>query len=288
MSTATSVTYPYVDNQSASPRVYHASLVDPASHSSALLELVNLPLSDRFIDHVANHVADAIDYANGHPAHPKNKDPFRHITLASLRIFIKMLFSRSQVSTPVILAALSYIDRAKYRFDGAMVNELPLERTLLSAIVVASKALNDHTTNNIFWENCSFMFAAREISAFERQFLGFLRWDLRLSANDILAHYDGICGTDAVDELSVSPTFFQTTVSSRQPQKKSSLRPWSRRRCPQLDSPGSVSSADTSLPQTPTSSTFYDPSRDATKSLSPLRKFMKSIRIRSRQVKSVQ
>ncbi|KAJ3997198.1 hypothetical protein F5050DRAFT_1540687, partial [Lentinula boryana] len=172
--------------------VHHASLVHPATHSPMLLKLVNSRLSLKFIDYIANFIADALDSADGLPASPLGNEIKRRFSIVGLKFFMNMLFARTQVPTPVILAALAFIDKAKHQFETTILQELPLERTFLSAIVVASKALNDHTKNNIYWERCSAIFRAKEISCFELEFLTSLRWNLRLSDNDIFAHYDAI------------------------------------------------------------------------------------------------
>ncbi|KAJ3781201.1 hypothetical protein GGU10DRAFT_244403, partial [Lentinula aff. detonsa] len=178
---------------STAPRVHHASLVLPSTHSPVLLKLVDSSLSLPFIDYIANFVADALDSASGLPAFPLGDNLNRRSSIVGLKFFIRMLFGASRVQTPVILAALAFIDKAKHRFDITILQELPLERTLLSAIVVASKALNDHTMNNMHWQRCSTIFRAKEISRFELEFLAALCWNLRLTDSDILVHYDAIC-----------------------------------------------------------------------------------------------
>ncbi|KAJ3727186.1 hypothetical protein DFJ43DRAFT_1122507 [Lentinula guzmanii] len=256
---------------STAPRFHHASLVHPSTHSPVLLKLVDSSLSLPFIDYIANFVADALDSASGLPAFPLGDNLNRRSSIVGLKFFIRMLFSASRVQTPVILAALAFIDKAKHRFDITILQELPLERTLLSSIVVASKALNDHTMNNMHWQRCSTIFRAKEISRFEREFLDALCWNLRLTDSDILVHYDAIC---THYELYADPP------PNRQRSQKQCANTRLPEDCAKHLSHSSVSEANTSS-SSKVSHPYHNSNRRS-KSKSPFRRWIKSLHIRFR------
>ncbi|KAJ4477419.1 hypothetical protein J3R30DRAFT_3290870 [Lentinula aciculospora] len=265
------------------PLVHHASLIDPSMHSPALLELVSVRLSAQFIDHIVDCVADAFDYAEGRPFVPVQQKPYRQAALMGFRLYVKNLLFRSEVSTPIILSSLVYIERSKSNLHLAC-EEMPLEQMLLGALVVASKYLNDHTMNNSVWEDYNYVFGAREISSFENQCLKSLNWNLNLTDNDIMVHYDGIC-IDANPTANVHPYFRCAAPRQRRQQSSRSISP---DRCPGLDSPSSISTRDSSLPQTPSSArNTSTPSSSAKKTKSPFRRWLRSFHIHSRQTTTV-
>ncbi|KAJ3985296.1 hypothetical protein F5890DRAFT_1648943 [Lentinula detonsa] len=261
---------------STAPRVHHASLVHPSTHSPVLLKLVDSNLSLPFIDYIANFVADALDSASGLPAFPLGDNLNRRSSIVGLKFFIRMLFGASRVQTPVILAALAFIDKAKHRFDIKILQELPLERTLLSAIVVASKALNDHTMNNMHWQRCSTIFRAKEISRFELEFLDALCWNLRLTDSDILVHYDSIC---THYELYADPSTPNRSAPHQRSQKQCA-----NTRIPE-DYAKHFTHSSASAANTSSSSKISHPyhnSNRRSKSKSPFRRWIKSLHLRFR------
>ncbi|KAJ3930766.1 MAG: hypothetical protein NXY57DRAFT_280909 [Lentinula lateritia] len=255
-------------------RIHRASLVDASEHSPALLELIDVDLSAHLIDHVVDCVTDVVDFVMRRHR-PLSKDKFveRCIALRHLRIFVKMLLARSGVKTPIVLAALVYIERAKYRLQSIMSGlEFPLEQIFLGALTTASKYLNDLTIKNFHWEISTLIFSAREIGEFELVFLRCLRWDLRLSEEDIMSHYAGIC-TD-VDPYFSHPQYFH--VSTRRQNCHRSIEPDTSDDSIDLDSSDSDSSGDISLLYTATLR------KNAQKQKSPFRKWFKALR-RSRK-----
>ncbi|KAJ3805474.1 hypothetical protein F5876DRAFT_51804 [Lentinula aff. lateritia] len=262
------------NDYSNTSRVHRASLVDASEHSPALLELIDVDLSAHLIDHVVDCVTDVIDFImrRRRPL-SRSKTAERRIALQHLRIFVKMLLARSGVRTPVVLAALVYIDRAKYRLQSIMSGlEFPLEQIFLGALTTASKYLNDHTIKNFHWEVSTLIFSAREIGEFELVFLGCLRWNLRLSEEDIMVHYASMC-TD-VDPYFAHAQYFR--VSTRRQKRYQSTQLDTLDDSAELDSLASDSSGDISL--------LYIPSSRKTplKLKLPLRKWFQSFR-RSRK-----
>ncbi|KAJ3905217.1 hypothetical protein F5879DRAFT_951579 [Lentinula edodes] len=258
-------------------RIHRASLVDASEHSPALLELLDVDLSAHLIDHVVECVTVVIDFImrRRRPL-SKSKTAERCIALQHFRIFVKMLLARSGVKIPVVLAALVYIDRAKYRLQSIMYGlEFPLEQIFLGALTAASKYLNDLTIKNFHWEASTLIFSAREIGEFELVFLGCLRWDLRLSEEDIMAHYAGIC-TD-VDPYFNHPQYFRVSTCGQN--RHQSIRADALDDSIDLDSSDSNSSGDICL--------LYSAHlrENIQKHKSPLRKWFQSLR-RSRKIVS--
>lgn len=141
---------------SASP-VHPNSLVDPATHSPALLELINIkvsrqvigmssslfyptPLSHIFSEYLVDCVVETVDYAMGRPtpSSSRGRSRGRRPEHAKFTTFVKNVVERAEITTHTILAALVYIDRAKPHLHIAL-EEWALERVFLGAIIVASK-----------------------------------------------------------------------------------------------------------------------------------------------------
>jgi hypothetical protein len=144
-----------VDMQQSSP-IHKASLVEASLHSPALLELLDIELSrpvfGKFIatsvphphanclpDYVVDCVVDTVDYAMGRPStsargRSASRSP-RHIEFTK---FVTNVLTRAEVTVPVVLAALVYVDRAKPHLHIAL-EEWACERVFLGAVMLASK-----------------------------------------------------------------------------------------------------------------------------------------------------
>ncbi|KAJ7706828.1 hypothetical protein B0H17DRAFT_1287465, partial [Mycena rosella] len=61
---------------SRSSPVHTASLVDPANHSPALLQLVNIKLSRPVIEYVVDCVSETVDYAMGRTSPGRTRSPY--------------------------------------------------------------------------------------------------------------------------------------------------------------------------------------------------------------------
>lgn len=136
--------------------IHHASLVDASTHSPALLQLVDVKLSRQILgesctvsasihfsyhpspDYVVDCVADTVDFAMGRPPLPPNKRLSRRAGLSSFTTFVTNVYTRAEVTMPVILSSLAYIDRAKPHLHIAL-EEWALERVFLGALILASK-----------------------------------------------------------------------------------------------------------------------------------------------------
>ncbi|KAJ7286524.1 hypothetical protein C8J57DRAFT_1169318 [Mycena rebaudengoi] len=181
---------------SRSSPVHPASLVDAATHSPALMELVDLPLSRPVIEYVVDIVAETVDYAMGRPvpspsARGRSHTRTRSAHLHKFTSFASTVLSRAEVSAPVVLASLVYIQRAKPHLHIAL-EEWALERVFLGALICASKYLNDSTLKNVHWALCTGVFGKRDVGRIEREFLDVLDWELGVCEADLVAHHEGL------------------------------------------------------------------------------------------------
>ena len=105
-------------------------------------------------------------------------------------------------------ATLVYVDRAR-PFLQVAVEQWAHERVFLGALIVASKVrllryhhrlstyhfaqyLNDSTLKNVHWSICTGVFGKRDVGRVEREYLDVLDFQLGISDQDLMAHYEGL------------------------------------------------------------------------------------------------
>jgi len=149
---------PSSSSSSSSP-IHPASLIDRNCHSPALLELVELKVSQQvyskslvcfltysFLTHISldytiDRVIETVDYAmrkstaSSSRGRAFNKRKPEHVKFAG---FVKDVLSRAEVTMPTLLATLVYIDRARPQLHIGL-EQWALERVFLGALIVASK-----------------------------------------------------------------------------------------------------------------------------------------------------
>jgi hypothetical protein len=175
-------------SSSSSSSVHHASLVDPSLHSPALLELLDIKLTAPVIEYVVDCVAETVDFAMGRPSSSRGTSRRANTAFTT---FVTNVIMRAELTTPVILASLVYIDRAKPHLHIAL-EEWAHERVFLGAVICASKYLNDSTLKNIHWALCTGVFGKRDIGRIEREFLDVLDFQLGITEDDVLSHHDNL------------------------------------------------------------------------------------------------
>ncbi|KAJ7706839.1 hypothetical protein B0H17DRAFT_1325637 [Mycena rosella] len=169
--------------------VHAASLVDPALHSPALLQLVDIKLTRPVIEYVVDCVSETVDYALGRTtlapsARGRTRSPYH----AKFTTFVSTVLARAEVTPPTVLTALVYVARARPHLSIAL-EEWALERVFLGALIAASKYTNDSTLKNVHWALCTGVFGKRDVGRIEREFLGVLDWELGVSEADLMAHH---------------------------------------------------------------------------------------------------
>jgi hypothetical protein len=124
---------------SSSP-IHHASLVDPASHHPALLELIDVKVTKQVIEYTVDRVVETVDYAMGRPTPSSShgRSSTRRPEHAKFTTFVNTVLTRAEVTMPTLLATFVYIDRARPHLHIGL-EQWALERVFLGALIVASK-----------------------------------------------------------------------------------------------------------------------------------------------------
>ncbi|KAJ7613069.1 hypothetical protein FB45DRAFT_759439 [Roridomyces roridus] len=230
--------------------VHAASLVDPATHSPELLELVDVEVSQPVIAYLVSRISSTVSYSlKRSGVSPSFTRTPAH--LQKFTTFVTTVLSRAEVSATDVLVTLVYLTRARHHLTIAL-EEWALERVFLGALICASKYTNDSTLRNVHWALCTGVFGKRDIGRIEREFLEVLDWDLGVSAEDVLAHREGILlSAEGVPLVKAQPVRRASSSSSSSPSPVG---------CPDLEPSSPHSSIGSLSPPTPIShSTFPDP-----------------------------
>jgi hypothetical protein len=182
----------------------------------------------------------------------RGRSALRRPSHKSFHTFATNVITRAEVTTPTVLVALTYMDRAKPHLHIAL-EEWALERVFLGALIVASKYSNDSTLKNVHWALCTGVFGKRDVGRIEREFLDVLDYELGITEDALLSHHDGLA--DLV--LPRQSHRVQPTVSSK-PQQQQQPHPHHHRSrsnnsVPELSPCSPESSSSSSSPQTPES-----------------------------------
>ncbi|KAJ7685774.1 hypothetical protein DFH06DRAFT_1075399 [Mycena polygramma] len=181
--------------------VHAASLVDPATHAPALMQLIDIKLDKHVLDYVVDAVAETVDFAMGRTHGPATAHVSRGRSthspyLTKFSTFVSTVLTRAEVTPATMLVALVYIARARPHLSIAL-EEWALERVFLGATIVASKYTNDSTLKNVHWALCTGVFGKRDVGRIEREFLDVLDWQLGVDEADVLAHHEGLMAAAA-------------------------------------------------------------------------------------------
>jgi hypothetical protein len=163
---------------------------DPALHSPAVLELLNLGVTDKLTNYIAETTINAVDTALGYQSAAWNRTSLGNRRVPFKR-FVWDVIRRASVKMPVLLVTLVYIAKAKPHLH-IETEDWACERVFLGALMVASKYTNDSTLRNVHWALATGIFGKRDVNRIEREFLEVLAWQLGFSQKDILAHYGAI------------------------------------------------------------------------------------------------
>jgi len=136
-------------SSSSSPSSVHKfSLVDPTTHSPAVLQLIDVKITREVVGqsilfipfcisqilsgYAVDVIVDTVDYALGRTS--KHRHPDYH----KFADFVASMLNRAEVTMPTLLVTLVYIQRAKFHLHIGL-EQWALERVFLGALIVASK-----------------------------------------------------------------------------------------------------------------------------------------------------
>lgn len=176
--------------------LHPASLLHPTYHSSSLLyALAHTKVDRHVLEHVVCCTTDAVDYAMGRgPSDMRARRGSRSPLYVNFAEFATRVIHRSQVTLPIILVALVYIERARAHLFIEL-EQWACERIFLGALVVASKYVNDASPKNTYWAAWTGLFGKGDIGRVEREFVDVLDWDLSLRESDIIAQHNLLTAT---------------------------------------------------------------------------------------------
>ncbi|PVU86405.1 hypothetical protein BB559_006527 [Furculomyces boomerangus] len=115
-----------------------------------------------------------------------NDDNICNSGLVSLETFITWLVEKSKVNMGTLVCSLIYLNKLKhYLPKGSQGQECTLHRIFLASLILAGKYLNDSSPKNKYWARYSRIFSLSEVNLMEKQFLDFLKFDLKINTENL-------------------------------------------------------------------------------------------------------
>ncbi|CAB4256787.1 similar to Saccharomyces cerevisiae YNL289W PCL1 Cyclin, interacts with cyclin-dependent kinase Pho85p [Maudiozyma barnettii] len=155
------------------------------TYNKALNILMKSPVTDDMIQFLTHATLQVMPNNTAYPSPPGSPKKSR---LPSLRTFITKLVRYTNVYTPTLLSAVCYLNKLK-RILPKDAKGLPstIHRLFLACLIISAKFHNDSTPLNKHWAKYTDgLFSLEDINLMERQLLQLLKWDLRLSNEDLI------------------------------------------------------------------------------------------------------
>ncbi|KAF1822127.1 uncharacterized protein K489DRAFT_321184, partial [Dissoconium aciculare CBS 342.82] len=183
-----------------------ASIPTAAQNAAALDHFIYLPVSQDMIAYLA-HKASQVIRCEGQSAASKRLPPTPPTTppqhsseaqIPTLEQFITNLVDRSHVQVPTLMTSLVFLGRLQQRLPPvAKGMKCTGHRIFLASLILAAKNLNDSSPKNKHWARYTtvagfdnFGFSLTEVNLMEKQLLGLLEWDLRVTEEDLYHHFE--------------------------------------------------------------------------------------------------
>ena len=183
-----------------------------SQNQMALDRFVMMPVTSDMISYLAQKANSVIRCEHRRPQMDKTLPPTPPATpphdavsssplqpaLPPLEAFIQSLVDRSRVQVPTLMCSLIYLSRLQQRLPPvAKGMRCTVHRIFLASLILAAKNLNDSSPKNKHWARYSsvkgfegFGFSNTEVNLMEKQLLGLLEWNLRITNEDLFTHFE--------------------------------------------------------------------------------------------------